>query len=424
MVIRRPNRLEKHAGADPFSRLLSVLSSNLPRLVPTSYIANAVTTDFSLSRRTSELVPRGLEQPSDLRKEASLKKSLILSGLIVAASAYGCAGNAGSAGPPSSFAPSHASAASNSKRPSGPAYYGPTILIANGSALGSPPPGAIVGFTLPSSGGNISPTQYISGSNTQLANTLRLTVGPAGSVFASNAYQYIYKFPKGSSGNVSPGLTLDVGAVLVGGMAVDSSGDLWVAVYSLSISAPAVGEILEYANGAHGKATPINTIAGSRTGLAQPLGLAFAANGNLYVGNNTNSAANIEVFSPTASGNSAPIATISGSNTKLADIWQIAFDNSYYGSGRLLVADSSNGLLVFAPGASGNASPGQAITNLQSPVGIAADTSGDIYGAGGTNGNSVREYRPGATGNATPLINITGSNTKLGSVGQIFIADQ
>ena len=66
-----------------------------------------------------------------------------------------------------------------------------------------------------------------------------------------------------------------------------------------------------YSSTATGNALPIRTIAGNRTGISEPLGVAVDTTGRLYV-SQPNS---ISVFAPRASGNVAPIATIKGHRT-------------------------------------------------------------------------------------------------------------
>ena len=86
------------------------------------------------------------------------------------------------------------------------------------------------------------------------------------------------------------------------------------------------------------------------------------------------------------------------------------------GAGKLLYVpnQAGNNILIFAAGASGNATPTATIagdnTGLASPVGIALDGAGNIYV---TSGNSIMVYAAGASGNATPTATIAGGNTGL-----------
>ena len=62
------------------------------------------------------------------------------------------------------------------------------------------------------------------------------------------------------------------------GLAIDSSGDLFVANVDGS-------SVTEYAPGASGNAAPKATISGASTGLSNPHGLGFDSSGRLFVAN-------------------------------------------------------------------------------------------------------------------------------------------
>jgi hypothetical protein len=78
--------------------------------------------------------------------------------------------------------------------------------------------------------------------------------------------------------------------------------------------------------------------------------------------------------------------------------------------------EASNNILIFAAGASGNATPTATIaggnTGLNFPYGIAPDGAGNIY-VTNSNGNRITVYAAGASGNATPTATIAGDNTVL-----------
>lgn len=86
----------------------------------------------------------------------------------------------------------------------------------------------------------------------------------------------------------------------------------------------------------------------------------------------------------------------------------LAFDSN----GRLLVADEYSGVLVFANGASGNATPVARITTLLRPSGVVADSQDHIW-ASDFSGESIVEFASDANGNAAPLKTIGGTKTKL-----------
>jgi hypothetical protein len=85
--------------------------------------------------------------------------------------------------------------------------------------------------------------------------------------------------------------------------------------------------ISEFAAGATGNVAPIRTIAGSKTGLNGGNGFSFGlavskTSGEIFVSNPGSNA--ILGFAATASGNVAPIQTIAGSATGLGDPLDLA----------------------------------------------------------------------------------------------------
>jgi hypothetical protein len=107
----------------------------------------------------------------------------------------------------------------------------------------------------------------------------------------------------------------NTGLVAPGAVAVDAS--LNVYVFDTTTAT-----ISEFAAGAHGNVAPIRTISGSNTGLSGGNGFSFGlavskASGKIFVSNPGSNA--ILGFAATASGNVAPIQTIAGSATGLAD---------------------------------------------------------------------------------------------------------
>jgi 6-phosphogluconolactonase (cycloisomerase 2 family) len=129
----------------------------------------------------------------------------------------------------------------------------------------------------------------------------------------------------------------------------------------------------------------------------------------LYVSDSTH----VAVYAPGATGNATPLRVITGPNTGLGGATGIALD----ATGRLYVANQlGNTITLYPPGATGNASPTATIagsnTGLNGPADIVLGAAGQLYAANAF-GNSVTVYAPGATGNAAPATMIAGSNTGL-----------
>jgi hypothetical protein len=127
-------------------------------------------------------------------------------------------------------------------------------------------------------------------------------------------------FPAGSSTMQAQIGGSNTGLVAPGTVAVDAS--LKVYVFDTTTAT-----ISEFAAGAHGNVAPIRTIAGSKTGLGGGNGFSFGlavskTSGKIFVSNPGSNA--ILGFAATASGNVAPIQTIAGSATGLADPLGIA----------------------------------------------------------------------------------------------------
>ncbi len=197
------------------------------------------------------------------------------------------------------------------------------------------------------------------------------------------------------------------------GVAADSSD-----TYAANCGA---GNITAYAAGATGNALPVST-RGGFTCLAE---LALDSSDNLYVTLPDQAAGiGIDVFAPGPNGNL--IRQIMGPDTQLNSPRPMAFDTS----GNLYVGNSG-AILVFGPGASGDATPINVITGAATQLGrvtgLAFDSAGDLYAtncsncSGGSGATAILVFAPGATGNQAPLRVISGSNTRLDAPTDIAV---
>jgi sugar lactone lactonase YvrE len=236
-------------------------------------------------------------------------------------------------------------------------------------------------------------------------------------------------YPLGSSGNIAP-LSPGTGSSATklyhpSGIARDSNGNLY------ATNASSIDSVTVYAASATGDASPIATIQGGNTLLADPHGIALDSKGNIYVANQ--SISSITVFAAGSNGDVGPTATITGSATGLANPTGIALDSS----GNIYVANSDDrvggySITIYPAGSDGNVKPSATIsgssTGLALPWGIALGPDGKIYVANfgsGISDHSVRDsitvYAPGSNGNVAPIATIVGDRTGLNSPGGIAI---
>jgi hypothetical protein len=265
----------------------------------------------------------------------------------------------------------------------------------------------------PGATGNVSPVDTIAGSNTGLNHPHGIAFDGSGRLYVANlSGPGITIYAAGASGNATPAATItgsNTGLNFPSDVAFDASGQIYVAEAG---SPPA---IRVFAPGASGNVAPIRTITGSNTGIVDPRGLMVDGSGNLYVadwGAPPTSSASVLVFAPVASGNATPNATIAGNKTELATPGGLALD----ASGRLYVADNTfNHVLIFAPAASGNVAPSDSIVTSNPLAGngdVIFDASGQLYVAN-TGDHKILVFAAAASGNATPTATIAGSNTGL-----------
>jgi hypothetical protein len=255
-------------------------------------------------------------------------------------------------------------------------------------------------------------------------------IAPNSAIFVANDSN-VTAYPIASNGDVAPiALMTDMAGPY--GLARDASGRIYVANHGTNT-------VTVYAANANGNVPPLAVIGGSNTGLDQPGGVALDATGKIYVLNSAPSFPGINIYPALSNStgilNEAPIASIAGSQTSLDEPDAIALDSH----GNIYVANQFGGhaeffdsgrLTIYPAGSNGNVAPTTTIsgdkTGLALPVGIAVDSSGNIYSANGVTAliggklkrlTSITVYSAGSKGNAPPIATIAGNNANLSPSG-------
>lgn len=216
-------------------------------------------------------------------------------------------------------------------------------------------------------------------------------------------------------------------------MAIDQSGNLYVAA-NLNTSTSEIYEILVYAAGATGAATPVRTL----TGVSELItSIGVDATGQIYT---VSSAAPplhpaINIYASNATGNATPIRQITGDNTNInpwVDLYTIDLD----GVGNIyLTEDNLVSTFVFSSTATGNTAPMRTVATGHNSMttAVTVDASGNIYYVISDMLDSevlVLVYPPSANGtvSATPsrtitflTTGLTPSGAAVDAVGNLYI---
>ena len=246
----------------------------------------------------------------------------------------------------------------------------------------------------PGANGNVAPSRTLTVTPSSLGlsagQILALTVDGTGHLYVFMTDDtfpttgVIAVYPPLASGSTAPTsiMTTTTAVDQVGpeGFALDSTG----AVSLLSQGYPFSIDV--YGSAVNGGATPARTIRGGGIGPFVPAALGFDAQGNLYVGSRGDGT--ISVYSPGASGTATPLRVLQG----LADVDRFFVDGdgtiyagapaqmsvvaNIYSTNRTPLAARTvpAAISVFAPGASGLATPARTIngsaTQLGAPAGL------------------------------------------------------
>ena len=208
-----------------------------------------------------------------------------------------------------------------------------------------------------------------------------------------------------ATGDVRPETVITKGIDGPGGVAVDSSGDLWVANEA--------GHVVEYSRAELAKASPVPTVT-IHYGAG---GLAFDPSGDLWVINGTD-VAEFTKAQIAKSGSPKPVVS-------LPDNCSVVFDSS----GDLWEGSSGNTLSEFTRtqlaqlAKSGSPSPRVTITSqsLNVPCKPAFDARGDLW-AGNFQGGTVVEFTKAQLAKSgSPAPRVTLSSMAIGAAGDVAI---
>jgi sugar lactone lactonase YvrE len=198
------------------------------------------------------------------------------------------------------------------------------------------------------------------------------------------------------------------------GAAFDRDGDLWVTLATNN----SIMEFTASQLATSSAPTPAVSLTATAGSLNDPTGLAFDADGNLWVANTgANTLVEFSAGQLTSSGRPTPTVTIKAASGSLHSPIGIAFDHS----GDLWVANSlGNTLAEFAPGqrtASGAPKPAVTLSDksnsISGPVMLAFDATGTLWVTNGDlNQNTVVAFAVSAlaaSGSPTPIVTLSGS---------------
>jgi sugar lactone lactonase YvrE len=267
---------------------------------------------------------------------------------------------------------------------------------------------------------NAKALRTIAGSNTLIVQPEGIAVDSRGYLYVANLYGggtsgngNILVFAPNANGNIAPIATISQDVYYPFGIALDSSGNVYVANWQ-------GGSITEYAAGSY---QLMRKIQGAYTGL-YPVGVTIDSEGRIYAVNNcgcSSSSPTITVYASTADKDARPLRTIGPESALYDPRGGIAVDSR----GEIMVTSAGYtrrpGVLVFARRARGLDKPSQTISGSKTQItsnvnGLALDGVGSIYvgtSSGSSGVGSVLVFAPNAKGNVPPSREITGTKTGL-----------
>ena len=290
----------------------------------------------------------------------------------------------------------------------------------------------------------MEPAFQVSGSKTGIKEITGIAVDSVGDIFVTDSESNsVSAFQSGDNGDVEPSATIATHTDIFEptSVAIESSGKIYVVNGARDRSVS--NNVTIYAPGSNAATPPIGSIDGDKAEISSPFAVAVDKAGKVYVANQgggENDDGSITVYSAGSVGNVAPIAKIAGTKTGLKSPNGLAVDaaNKLYVLNEFGDSGSGASITIYPPGADGNIAPEATIADgaskgaqLNSPAGLALDAAGNIYVTNDGGSNSITVYAAGSKGDVAPKAVISGSDTGLStprgiaidSDGNIYVAN-
>lgn len=259
----------------------------------------------------------------------------------------------------------------------------------------------------PNANGDVAPAATIAGADTGLSSPHGVAVGNDGSIYVSNdgSPASVTVYAPGATGDAVPVRTITCGGLAdPAGMSLDGSGDLLVAdAGGKSVSIFGMTD--------NGCVSGNRILRGPNTCLVNPRDVDVTADGQIVVA----SSSAILIYNPGASGDATPVQKITGPSTGLLpQVWGVDVDSGGNIDATSWSTTSPGRITVYAGSANGDAVPLDTIagkaTTLKAVRHIETDSAGDIWVS---NGAAIDVFAPGSAGDVAPTQVISGSLTGL-----------
>ena len=209
------------------------------------------------------------------------------------------------------------------------------MYVANSAFFNeAPSPGSVTVYGPDWASGDTAPIKTLIGGNTGLDGPQRVAFDSRNNMYVANySSDSVTMYNAGwAGGNTAPVKTLvggNTGLNMPSDLAFDSDDNLYVSNVDAGGPSDPEDTVNVFAAGwADGDTAPIAFLRGPDTGLDEPLGLAIGGNGKIYIANVEGDSVTVygDFTTWAADGNTVPLKTLSGAETGLDGPWGIAFD--------------------------------------------------------------------------------------------------